>query len=485
VFAGPASGGAATPTFRSLVSADIPALSYVSSVTASSPLFSSGGLNPNLTIQVANSTQNGYLSSSDWTTFNSKQAAGNYITALTGDGTASGPGSAALTLATVNSNVGLFGSSTQVGTFTVNGKGLVTAASNTSIQIAESQVTNLVSDLAGKQPTGNYITALTGDVAATGPGSVAATIQPLAITNSKIANSTIDLTAKVTGILPVANGGTGLSSPGTSGNVLTSNGTTWVSSAPAGGNYTVTSKTANYTLTSTDQVVTVDGTGGSFTLTLPVATGITGKVYILKRVDMNPNNPISVIIAGGGSETIDGYTTIYLQTQNESYTLFSDGSNWKIQDHKCITPWTQYSVTIGSEGPTPPTKGTTTLDNAQWRRTGDSIEINYGYAQTSGGSSGSVARYLIPLPFGLQVDTGKFAVVGANSGEGSVGDGGGYSTATGNWFGKTYLYDSQNIAMLIFQGSTFTDFGVSGLLFGDPVVQFSLNVICPIVNWME
>lgn len=60
-----------------------------------------------------------------------------------------------------------------------------------------------------KQAAGNYITDLTGDVVATGPGSVSATIQPLAVTNSKIANATIDLTTKVTGILPIANGGTG------------------------------------------------------------------------------------------------------------------------------------------------------------------------------------------------------------------------------------------------------------------------------------
>lgn len=35
------------------------------------------------------------------------------------------------------------------------------------------------------------------------------------------------------GTLAATNGGTGLTSPGTSGNVLTSNGSTWVSSAPA------------------------------------------------------------------------------------------------------------------------------------------------------------------------------------------------------------------------------------------------------------
>lgn len=35
------------------------------------------------------------------------------------------------------------------------------------------------------------------------------------------------------GTLPATNGGTGLTSPGTSGNILTSNGSAWVSSEPA------------------------------------------------------------------------------------------------------------------------------------------------------------------------------------------------------------------------------------------------------------
>lgn len=52
---------------------------------------------------------------------------------------------------------------------------------------------------------GPAITSLTGDVTAAGPGAAAATIANLAVTNAKIANSTIDLTAKVTGILPNAN----------------------------------------------------------------------------------------------------------------------------------------------------------------------------------------------------------------------------------------------------------------------------------------
>ena len=53
-----------------------------------------------LSLGLASSSANGALSSTDWTTFNSKQVAGNYITALTGEATASGPGSASVTLLT-------------------------------------------------------------------------------------------------------------------------------------------------------------------------------------------------------------------------------------------------------------------------------------------------------------------------------------------------------------------------------------------------
>ena len=52
-----------------------------------------------VTCNTANGSTFGCLSAADWTTFNGKQAAGNYITALTGDVTASGPGSVGATIA--------------------------------------------------------------------------------------------------------------------------------------------------------------------------------------------------------------------------------------------------------------------------------------------------------------------------------------------------------------------------------------------------
>jgi hypothetical protein len=57
----------------------------VTSVTATSPLFSSGGATPNITIQQASGSQSGFLSSTDWTTFNNKQNA--LTNPVTGTGT--------------------------------------------------------------------------------------------------------------------------------------------------------------------------------------------------------------------------------------------------------------------------------------------------------------------------------------------------------------------------------------------------------------
>jgi len=63
------------------------------------------------------------------------------ITALFGDGTATGPGVVPFTLATVNPDVGSFGNATNVATFTTNGKGLITSASNVPITFPIDSVT--------------------------------------------------------------------------------------------------------------------------------------------------------------------------------------------------------------------------------------------------------------------------------------------------------------------------------------------------------
>ena len=63
---------------------------------------------------------------------------GDQTITLTADVTGSGTGSFATTLATVNSNVGTYGSATKIPTVTVNAKGLVTAASETTVVAGQS-----------------------------------------------------------------------------------------------------------------------------------------------------------------------------------------------------------------------------------------------------------------------------------------------------------------------------------------------------------
>ena len=67
---------------------------------------------------------------------------GDQTITLSGDGTGSGTSSVIVTLATVNANVGAFGTATQVAAVTVNGKGLVTAAANTTISIPATAISD-------------------------------------------------------------------------------------------------------------------------------------------------------------------------------------------------------------------------------------------------------------------------------------------------------------------------------------------------------
>lgn len=90
---------------------------------------------------------------------------------------------------------------------------------------------------------------------------------------------------------------------------------------------TFTSKTAAYTLTSTDDGLTCDASGGAFTVTLPPSSGIAGKEYTIFKSDASAN---AVTVDGNASETINGAATFILANQYASVTVKSDGTNWGI-----------------------------------------------------------------------------------------------------------------------------------------------------------
>lgn len=82
-------------------------------------------------------------------------------------------------------------------------------------------------------------------------------------------------------------------------------------------------KTGDYTLTASDY--TVDCTANTFTITLPTAVWIEGRIYNIK------NSGTGVItINTTSSQTIDGGTTATISTQYENITVQSTGANWII-----------------------------------------------------------------------------------------------------------------------------------------------------------
>lgn len=131
---------------------------------------------------------------------------------------------------------------------------------------------------------GDYSLTQLSDVTITAPAAA----QGLIYNGATWVNSAITASA-FSGTLPVANGGTGASTltannvilgngtspvqfvaPGSSGNVLTSNGTTWTSAAPAGGStaptYDRIVATAGQTVFNTANTVTANASGRSYTM---------------------------------------------------------------------------------------------------------------------------------------------------------------------------------------------------------------------------
>lgn len=102
-----------------------------------------------ISINVANSTSDGYLTSADWITFNNKASTGSYITSLTGEATSSGLGAATVTL----SNIAVIG---KVITGYTSGAGTV-AATDTILQAIQKLNGNdlLKAPLASPVFTGN------------------------------------------------------------------------------------------------------------------------------------------------------------------------------------------------------------------------------------------------------------------------------------------------------------------------------------------
>lgn len=215
--------------------------------------------------------------------------------------------------------------------------------------IAESQVTNLVSDLAAKL---GATAAVGGDLAGNLPNptlaAIGAATGPLG-TASRTVTLSIDTKGRTTvltdqAIAIGAGAVSGLAPVATSGSASDlSSGTLAVGRLPAltgdateaigtgvtvvvGLHLTVLNKAANYTILATDSVIFAST---PITLTLPSASvaGVAGKVYTVKKVDTATT---TIIVNTTSNQTIDGETFTTLNDPYESFDFISDGANWFI-----------------------------------------------------------------------------------------------------------------------------------------------------------
>lgn len=255
VLAGPTTGAAALPTFRSLVAADIPALPYGTGSVTSVSVVSANGFAG--TVATATTTPAITISTS--------------ITGLLyGNGTAlaaasiSAPlaysaGTLSITQASTSTNGYL--SSTDWNTFNNKGSGTVTSVTGTAPVVSSGGATPAISMAAANTSTNGYLTS-------------------------------------------------------TDWNTFNNKQTT---SAPV-------TYTANFSVAATDAWVINNKSGSSCTVTLPTASSYSGRVLHFQNYQAQTLISASsnvVPLAGGAAGT-----SILLASAGDSATLVSDGSNW-------------------------------------------------------------------------------------------------------------------------------------------------------------
>lgn len=296
VLSGPTTGAAAVPTFRALVAGDIPSLSYVSSVSATAPITSTGGLTPTIGVTSA------ALTKTDDT---------NVTVTLGGSPTTALLAATSLTLGWSGQlSVGRGGTGLSAGA-----SGGIPYFSSTSAMTSSALLTQygvVYGGGAGASPvataagtTGQILTATTGG-APTWSSTYAGTVTSVSFTGGLITVATSTTTPALT----VA---------GTSGGIVYfSSASTWATSAALAANALVVGGGAGVapsTVTTGTGVVTAlgvnTGSAGAFVVNGgALGTPSSGTVTNLTgTASININGTVGATTANTGSFTSLAYTT--------------------------------------------------------------------------------------------------------------------------------------------------------------------------------
>jgi hypothetical protein len=271
------------------------------------------------------------------------------ITQLTGDVTAGpGSGSQVATIAALAVDNGKIANATIDLTTKVTG---ILPNANTTADSANTASAIVARDGSGNFSAGTITAALSGNATtstslAANPTDCGAGTKATAIdAQGNLTCTAVSLTADVSGTLPVANGGTGQTSytdgqlliGNSTGNTLTkstltagsnitiTNGGGSITIASTGGSSTLAqaTKSANYTLTNSDDVIYCNGT---ITITLQSSASATSKPYRIKNISTN-----NCTISPAGGDLIDGQESLIISAKYASVDLIPDGGTaWYI-----------------------------------------------------------------------------------------------------------------------------------------------------------
>jgi hypothetical protein len=218
----------------------------VTSVTGTAPVVSSGGATPAISMAAATASVNGYLTSTDWTTFNSK-----------------GSGTVTSVAATVPTFLSVTGSPiTTSGTLAISYSGTALPIANGGSGEITAQLA--MNAFAGAVTSGSYLRG-------NGTNVVMATIQAADVPT--LNQNTTGTASNVTGTVAVANGGTGLTTTPANGALDIGNGTGFTrATLTAGTGISVTNASGSITIAATNSGTVTSVTGTSPVLSSGGAT---------------------------------------------------------------------------------------------------------------------------------------------------------------------------------------------------------------------
>jgi hypothetical protein len=260
----------------------------------------------------------------------------------------------------------------------------------------------------------------------------------------------------------------------------------------------IVTKTANYTVTLTDDLIVADSSGGAFTLTLP-ACNSDGKKLIFKKSN-NELNKVTILRAGSDTIGYPSKTSVGMFTPNELWVFrcFVSSSKWLVEKHESSTDWIDYGAITIHAVTTNPQKGTTSADKVLCKRDKGimaTCRFNYAHSALGSATAGS-GNYIIRFPTGyafasqVSLFSAAFGSATARGGQISVLDSRGHVRNDTNTSAniRASAYDSTGFRIILGRDDSFTTYDMWGSAFfpiNNAGHAFSFYVTFPVDGWDE